>query len=77
MILYTYKLTSINIKSVVFSCWTKMLDFIQKALEQSEIGFKRIDGQTSLIGREDAMRAFRNDPKCRVMLATIGSVGEG
>ncbi|KAK1765266.1 SNF2 family N-terminal domain-containing protein [Phialemonium atrogriseum] len=64
-------------KSVVFSCWTRMLDFIQKAFKEDNIGFQRIDGQTTLPGRAAALKAFRDDPDCRVMLASIGSVGEG
>ncbi|KAK0617623.1 SNF2 family N-terminal domain-containing protein [Immersiella caudata] len=66
-----------GLKSVVFSCWTKMLDLIEKALQKENIGFQRIDGQTTLKGRADALEAFRSDPNCHVMLATIGSVGEG
>ncbi len=54
-----------------------MLDFIQKAFRKKNINFRRIDGQTTLAGRADALRAFRDDPDCRVMLASIGSVGEG
>jgi SNF2 family DNA or RNA helicase len=54
-----------------------MLDFIQKALRKNSIGFQRIDGQTTLHSRAAALKAFRNDPDCRVMLASIGSVGEG
>ena len=54
-----------------------MLDFIQRALEQHNVSFRRIDGQTSLTSRADALKAFREDLDCRVMLATIGSVGEG
>jgi SNF2 family DNA or RNA helicase len=54
-----------------------MLDLIQKALQKDTISFRRIDGQTTLKGREDALEAFRNDPNCQVMLASIGSVGEG
>jgi SNF2 family DNA or RNA helicase len=54
-----------------------MLDFIQKALEKNNISFRRIDGQTTLPSRADALKAFRNDPDCKVMLASIGSVGEG
>lgn len=54
-----------------------MLDYIQKGLEQEGIEFRRIDGQTSLTARGDALKDFRDDPSCKVMLATIGSVGEG
>ena len=54
-----------------------MLDFIGKALQKNNIAFRRIDGQTTLKGRAEALRAFRSDRHCQVMLASIGSVGEG
>ena len=54
-----------------------MLDFIEKAFRENNIGFRRIDGQTTLSRRADALTVFRDDPDCKVMLASIGSVGEG
>ncbi|KAK7906556.1 hypothetical protein PG985_016293 [Apiospora marii] len=64
-------------KSVVFSAWTKMLDLTQQALQSRGFSCQRIDGQTSLQGRSNAMKAFDEDDECTVMLATIGSAGEG
>lgn len=63
--------------SVVFSCWTKMLDLIQQAMETEGFGLERIDGSSSLEHRARALRRFQNDSKCTVMLASIKSVGEG
>jgi len=54
-----------------------MLDFVQKALQHDNIGFQRIDGQTTLPARTDALKKFRTEPNCRVMLASIGCAGEG
>ncbi|CAM1506134.1 Fc.00g057750.m01.CDS01 [Cosmosporella sp. VM-42] len=65
------------VKSVVFSYWTKMLDLIHDALNQSGYSCERLDGQSSLQRRSDALYKFANDPTCTVMLATIGSAGEG
>ncbi|TVY66693.1 putative ATP-dependent helicase [Fusarium oxysporum f. sp. cubense] len=65
------------VKSVVFSYWTKMLDLVQRALLQANLLFERIDGQYSIKQREKALSRFANDPCCTVMLATIGSGGEG
>ncbi|KAH8668655.1 SNF2 family N-terminal domain-containing protein [Xylariales sp. PMI_506] len=64
-------------KSVVFSCWTRMLDLVQQALEQHGIGYQRIDGQSSLAQRKSAIDKFDSDPMASVMLATIGAAGEG
>jgi SNF2 family DNA or RNA helicase len=54
-----------------------MLDLIQKALESHGFSFCRIDGSTSLEERRNAMLRFNKDPKCTIMLASIGSAGEG
>jgi len=54
-----------------------MLDLVQIALQANQVGFQRIDGQASLSQRKDTLDAFNNDPKVRVLLASIGAVGEG
>ena len=54
-----------------------MLDLIQVALEHSGFVFQRIDGQSSLESRRNAIDEFNQNPKCTVMLASIGSAGEG
>ncbi|KAI1460050.1 SNF2 family N-terminal domain-containing protein [Annulohypoxylon moriforme] len=64
-------------KSVVFSSWVKMLDLVERALRQERIGFQRIDGQTSLEGRQRALQEFNNNPDYTVMLTTFGSSAEG
>ncbi|KAF5643190.1 SNF2 family domain protein [Fusarium sp. NRRL 52700] len=65
------------IKSVVFTFWRKMLDLLELALRREGFKFTRIDGQRSLGERTSALRCFRNDDSCTVMIATIGSIGEG
>ncbi|KAH7080899.1 SNF2 family N-terminal domain-containing protein [Paraphoma chrysanthemicola] len=64
-------------KSVVFSHSTRMLDLIQSALLHYQFRTCRIDGSTSLEGRSNVLREFSEDAHCAVMLATIGSAGEG
>ncbi|KAJ4243152.1 hypothetical protein NW757_011478 [Fusarium falciforme] len=64
-------------KSVIFSFWTKMLDLIGVALEDKGMKFCRIDGQSSMSQRKQAIATFGNDPECNIMLASIGAVGEG
>jgi SNF2 family DNA or RNA helicase len=63
--------------SVVFSYLTKMLDLIEQALSHYQFRTCRIDGSTSLEGRSNVLREFSEDIHCAVMLATIGSAGEG
>ncbi|KAF4430540.1 SNF2 family domain-containing protein [Fusarium austroafricanum] len=64
-------------KCVIFSCWTKMLDCVQNDLKQEGFVMERIDGQSTLNQRRHALRRFREDASCTVLLATIGSSGEG
>jgi len=54
-----------------------MLDLIQQALQKHGFRFQRIDGKTSLENRSKAFDQFDNDPTCTIMLASIGSAGEG
>lgn len=54
-----------------------MLNLAQDALEQAGFSVARIDGQKSLLDRVRAISNFREDPECTIMLASIGSAGEG
>ncbi|KAJ6447271.1 metalloprotease protein [Purpureocillium lavendulum] len=64
-------------KSVIFSYWSKMLDLIGAALTEKGWKFRRIDGQSSLLQRKQALAVFSSDSECNIMLATIGAAGEG
>jgi SNF2 family DNA or RNA helicase len=64
-------------KSVIFSQSTTMLDLIALTLNSHRFRFQRIDGQTSLENRCDALRQFNEVPQCTIMLASIGSCSEG
>lgn len=54
-----------------------MLDLIELSLRKQGFVFRRIDGQTSLQARGEALSQFKEDPTCTIMLASIGSCGEG
>jgi len=54
-----------------------MLDLIQEALESHGFNVCRIDGSTSLEDRGMAIYRFNQDSGYTVMLASIGSAGEG
>ena len=54
-----------------------MLDLVQHHLDLNGFTFQRIDGQSSLPKRRNAICRFNDDPKCTVMLASIASAGEG
>jgi SNF2 family DNA or RNA helicase len=54
-----------------------MLDLIEAALQKHDIAFQRIDGQSSLLKRRQALDQFNTSKTRMVMLASIGAVGEG
>jgi SNF2 family DNA or RNA helicase len=54
-----------------------MLNLIEPALKRHKIVFQRIDGGTSLDARREALRQFNTHAGFTVMLASIGSCGEG
>ncbi|KAK0635998.1 SNF2 family N-terminal domain-containing protein [Bombardia bombarda] len=66
-----------QIKSVVFSSWTGMLDLLEKALSSEGLIYQRIDGTKPLQRRWEAIRSFKENPSCQVLLATLGSAGVG
>lgn len=54
-----------------------MLDLIQEALVNEKRHFQRVDGTMSDERRRAALKMFRDDTDCRILLATIGSAGVG
>ncbi|KAK0715223.1 SNF2 family N-terminal domain-containing protein [Lasiosphaeris hirsuta] len=64
-------------KSVIFSSWTRMLDLVGSTLRRRRLGLQRIDGGTSIDARREALRHFNAHDGFAVMLASIGSCGEG
>lgn len=54
-----------------------MLDLIGTSLREQGMKLCRIDGQSSLFQRKNALERFGNDPECNIMLASIGAAGEG
>jgi SWI/SNF-related matrix-associated actin-dependent regulator of chromatin subfamily A3 len=54
-----------------------MLDLIEVVLKQDGFKVQRIDGSKSLSQRRDALKAFREDSDCLVMLASIDCAGCG
>jgi len=62
-------------KVVVFGWHIEVLDKIQERLQK--YGVLRIDGSTSANNRQKYVDAFQSDPRMRVMLGNIQSMGTG
>ncbi|KAJ9563697.1 hypothetical protein OSB04_008857, partial [Centaurea solstitialis] len=65
------------IKTIVFSQWTRMLDLVERSLNQHCIGYRRLDGSMSLVSRDWAVKEFSTDPEVMVMLISLkaGNLG--
>lgn len=57
-------------KVVLFSAWLKAHELVQALLERRGWGHAFLHGGVSGPGRQAAVRTFRDDPACRVFLAT-------
>lgn len=64
--------TSLDNKSIVFTCWTTTLDLVSQHLEQSHIPFLRIDGEHAFEYRTRTLQQFETDPTIRVLIMTTG-----
>jgi len=65
------------IKSLVFSQWTGMLDFVQQALEMSEYAYERLDGSMSQTNRDKAVSRFMESKTANVLLISLKAGGVG
>ncbi|MCK5323375.1 MAG: DEAD/DEAH box helicase family protein, partial [Desulfobulbaceae bacterium] len=62
---------SSSIKVVVFSHYTRMLDIIEKYLDEAGIPFCGLRGNMSLKQREKMIRRFNTDDSCKVFSASL------
>jgi len=63
-------------KVIVFSEWTKMLDLVMERLDAKKIGYALHTGEVQQRRRREEIRRFKEDPDCRVFLASeSGGVG--
>jgi hypothetical protein len=63
-------------KIVLFSEWRRMLDRIERRLDDLGCDYVRLDGQVPQKKRAELVARFQNDPDCRVICMTnAGSTG--
>lgn len=71
------RLQLININSIVFSEWTRSLNLVALHLQQREIQFVRIDGDTPISQRQSILDTFTSNDDIRVLLMTTGTGAYG
>ena len=62
-------------KIVVWTSFTENADWLARHLD--EFGTSSVHGGISVAKREEALAAFKTDPRCRILVATPGAAKEG
>lgn len=69
------QITNPDDKIIIFSQWTKFLDLIEPTLPLGT--FVRLDGTMTQKKREKSIKAFKQDSKIKVLIASLRSCGVG
>jgi len=69
--------TEPEVKTIVFSQFTTLLDLLEIPIRQEEWGFMRYDGSMSADARHHSVVKFTDDPRCKVMLVSLKAGNSG
>ncbi len=64
-------------KKVVFGVHIAALSTVASILHRAGVGYVHVQGSTSEAGRQAAIKAFQNEPNCRVFLGNMKVAGAG
>lgn len=59
--------------SIVFTCWTRTLDLVQRHFITHQVPFERIDGSCPLRKRQKILDNFTTSEGAMVLLMTTGT----
>lgn len=62
---------------LVFSVWTKILDILGCLMEQLDVEFRRMDGQSPVAERQNMIDEFNQDQSIKVFLLSTKACGLG
>lgn len=66
-----------DVKTIVFSQFTTLLDLCEVPINEAEIGLERYDGSMKADLRHEAVQQFQINPKCRVLLVSLKAGNAG
>jgi SNF2 family DNA or RNA helicase len=69
--------TEPDVKTIVFSQFTTLLDLVEIPIRKEEWGFMRYDGNMSAEARHHSVVKFTDDPRCKVMLVSLKAGNAG
>ncbi|KFY47309.1 hypothetical protein V494_00064 [Pseudogymnoascus sp. VKM F-4513 (FW-928)] len=66
-----------DVKTIIFSQFTTLLDLMEVPIHAERIGFGRYDGGMSADARNNAIVRFTDDPRCKVLLVSLKAGNAG
>lgn len=66
-----------DVKTIIFSQFTTLLDLMEVPIHAERIGFGRYDGGMSADARNNAIVSFTDDPRCKVLLVSLKAGNAG
>ncbi|KFX97368.1 hypothetical protein V490_02828 [Pseudogymnoascus sp. VKM F-3557] len=66
-----------DVKTIIFSQFTTLLDLMEVPIHDERIGFGRYDGGMSADARNNAIVRFTDDPRCKVLLVSLKAGNAG
>jgi SNF2 family DNA or RNA helicase len=69
--------TEPDIKTIVFSQFTTLLDLLEIPIRKEGWGFMRYDGSMSADARHHSVVKFTDDPRCKIMLVSLKAGNAG
>lgn len=66
-----------DVKTIIFSQFTTLLDLMEVPIHGEKIGFGRYDGGMSADARNNAIVRFTDDPRCKVLLVSLKAGNAG
>ncbi len=69
--------TDPDVKTIVFSQFTTLLDLLEIPIRKEDWGFMRYDGSMSADARHHSVVKFTDDPRCKIMLVSLKAGNAG
>lgn len=69
------EITSVGEKAIVYSQWEKMTEILRERLAKYNPAY--ITGSVKSEERMSEVNKFQNDPRCKIIIGTIGAMGTG
>ncbi|OBT91558.2 hypothetical protein VE01_10390 [Pseudogymnoascus verrucosus] len=66
-----------DVKTIIFSQFTTLLDLMEVPIHSERIGFGRYDGGMSADARNNAIVRFTDDPRCKILLVSLKAGNAG